>query len=107
MTLTQFKNIPESDREIIIEALKRILLEAQGEIVVPDSEYCLNQNPFDCNIVRGRMLKIVLDRGVVRVISFYSHTSTDCPECSPEEIEKLDRESEEVIYEIPLLSILP
>jgi len=52
------------------------------------------------------MWRIELDKGIVRVKTFYSHTATDCPDCTPQDIERLDRESETVLYEIPLLSIL-
>ena len=63
-----------------------------NEFLNPDDD------PVECNIVRGRMLRIEkIDKNIYKVVEFYSHTTTDCPDCDPNEIEKLDKESEKVI----------
>ena len=48
---------------------------------------CLNSN-----IVRGKRVTLARAPKSKKYIIFewYSHTATDCPRCSPEEIEKLD-----------------
>jgi len=62
-----FRQLPENDKEVVREALKRILLETRGEITIcsPYNEY--SDDPFNCNVVRGKMWRIELDKGIVRV----------------------------------------
>ena len=59
-------------------------------------DYCNDFN--DCknsNIVRGRRvcLRKISDNRY-EIYEYYSHTSTDCPECTATEIEQLDKQSE-------------
>lgn len=55
-----------------------------------------------CNIVRGRMLEITKANDHYDVYMFYSHTSTDCPNCDPEEIMRKDEESRIFLFSIKL-----
>jgi len=67
-------------------------------------DYCNSlEECWNSNIVRGRTVGIVRKGNKVTIVEYYSHTSTDCPECVPDDIERLDIESLEILdeFEIP------
>jgi len=61
-------------------------------------DYC---NDFeDCKssaVIRGRRVCLRKIDERYEIYEYYSHTATDCPHCDPNDIEKLDRESEKRI----------
>jgi len=67
-------------------------------------EYCNSlEECWDSNVVRGRTVGLVRKGNKVIIVKYYSHTYSDCPECNPSDIERLDIESLEILdeFEVP------